>query len=422
MLFKKKKGAPTPIREQSPEARESSEKILKKLQSLQEETEGLRSHRDALQRRVIELEQELEQARAEVEAATAAPRAATPDPFAVTDGMDAQALRSVLDQLDRHRSLLLDRLRSTSVPDGAAKGETRTRLLERLAAVDEIFADDVAALQSQAKEGLSEAELEAAVVDFEAREDAKRQELLEKLKTWKSAGIVTAVLEKAGKGTLLDLSKRFVQFEEMVIHLDRLSTEVAEAPLGGGERTDLQVKLKDPANIAEIERALASVRRRREESTTAALESRRAEEEAQASARAQEELAAAAARHSAAQAAAKHSHKAQAADEGPRAPREHHAPEPHPAHEPPAKAPPAEPAAASAEGEGGEDSLPEGDPVEVATSLMAAAQAAMTKAEAEGKNVKTAAQMVKLASTFMRTKKYDKAATYADKALKMLQR
>jgi len=53
---------------------------------------------------------------------------------------------------------------------------------------------------------------------------------------------------------------------------------------------------------------------------------------------------------------------------------------------------------------------------------MAQAEKAMAVADAEGRNTRTAAQMLKLASTFQRSKKYDKVITYAEKALAMLSR
>ncbi len=425
MLFKKKKGAPPPVRETpSPEAQATTKQILVKYEELNREFKEIKAERNRLKRQVEEFELSQAKLRTELEAALAAGGGGA-DPFAASPSMEASELRAILERLDGRRSQITELLRSAS--DRPDDSESRARLLERLVVIDELFASDVARLQQQAQGGLSSAEVEAAIVDLESREDAKRQDLLEKLKTWKTAGIVTTHLEKGERGSLAVLDRRFSSFQGLVQRLDDLSAQVRDSDLDDDTKRLLSSQLRDPDNIGPVEQALAAA------DEAAAQTARRAAEvakeaqlsqEAEAARREREELEArAAAEGAAARAAQEEADRKRAAAQEARA-KEERAKRPAPTQSslPAGRAPTPEPEPQPAPSGSAPTAAGGSDDEARATELMAQAEKAMAAADAEGRNTRTAAQMLKLAGTFQRSKKYDKVITYAEKALAMLSR
>ncbi len=365
MLFKKKKEGPT---EQPDEVKTQLQETLTRLvaasnriKDLEKQLEEARGGAKARDTEITELRGKIDELRRVLEKSRAAAAATPPDPFGIPKEAEMGTLALLLGKIEARANEVRGLIQSRQQDEAAsAAGKRGAQLLKRLGDVDSLFAREVDVLRKDLQRAGNDLKMiegvAVAVSDLESREDGKRQELLEKLKNWKAAGIVVTKVETISAGTLADLDREFVLFEKEVVRAQGLTPRIGRLEDTAAAES-LRERLRDPATLAEVEERLTGLER----------------------------------------AAAERARTTAGPTPAPAAPAPGTTPGPAPHTGPPAAA-------------GG------GDEVE---AMIARAEEMLERARKAGKDVNTPTNLLRLAKSFARSKNEEKARQYAERASKI---
>ncbi|MGQ9583345.1 MAG: hypothetical protein ACUVV6_07520 [Thermoplasmatota archaeon] len=291
-------------------------------------------------------------------------------------------------------------------------------LAERAFKLDRFFTPQIAAITDNLRNPAQIPQIEARIQAIEEETERRRADFRIRIDALKAEGINTTVLENAMSGDLESISSVFAEYDSDQTKLQELLPRVAAIESEGrhlDELNALRARFKEPGARGEIERRLAELEELIRAEKKRETEERVRKEMEAAEKRSREEMERERAERERAE--RERLEKAQPAEEAaaapspglpppPPAPPAPSAPQPPEAPQPSLPPSPVEP------GEAGR-ATPEEQEV---SSLIASAEALIKELEAAKLDVTFANSHLKLARSFFRRKKLDKALYYVKKA------
>lgn len=289
-------------------------------------------------------------------------------------------------------------------------------LAERAFKLDRFFTPQIAAITDNLRNPAQIPQIEARIQAIEEETERRRADFRTRIDALKAEGVNTTVLENAMSGDLESISSVFAEYDSDQTKLQELFPRIAEIESEGrhlGELNALRARFKEPGARGEIERRLAELEELIRAEKKRETEERVRKEMEAAEKRSREEME----RERRARAERERLEKVQPAEEAaavpsPALPPSPPAPPAPSAPQPPEAPQPSPPPSPHEPGEAGR-ATPEEQEV---SSLIASAEALIKELEVAKLDVTFANSHLKLARSFFRRKKLDKALYYVKKA------